>query len=63
MKSELSSVHLCVLANKWGLGLLSVHQDSRADPFGSWSMVALLGLREHAGSKTYTDMFKLKKYK
>ena len=36
------SKHECVLANEWGLGLLSVHQDSGADPFGWWSMVALL---------------------
>ena len=39
MKPELGSVDLvgksgteCVLANKWGLGLLSVRQDGEADP-------------------------------
>ena len=51
MKSELGSMDLkemcgtdCVLVNKWGLGLLSVHQDDGADPFVWWSMVNLLGL-------------------
>ena len=41
MKPELGSLDLvgksgteCVLANKWGLGLLSVRQDGEADPLG-----------------------------
>ena len=38
-----------MLANKWGLGLLSVRQDGGADPFGWLSMVTLLGLWRHAG--------------
>ena len=36
------SKHECALTNEWGLGLLPVRQDSRADPFGWRSMVALL---------------------
>ena len=38
-----------MLATEWGLGLLSVHQDSGAGPFGWWPMIALLGLWGHAG--------------
>ena len=56
MKPELGSVDLvekseteCVLANKWGLGLLSVRQDGEADPLGCWSVVTLLGLWGNAG--------------
>ena len=56
MKPELGSLDLvgksgteCVLANKWGLGLLSVRQDGEADPLGWWSMVTLLGLWGQAG--------------
>ena len=56
-----------MLANEWGLRLLSVHQDSRVDPFGWQSMVDLLGLCEHTGMERcetlgikHTDMFKLK---
>ena len=55
MKPELGSVDLVgksgtkfVLANKWGLGLLSVSQDGKADPLGWWSMVTLLGVWGHA---------------
>ena len=51
MKPELGSMDLvgksgteCVLANKWGLGLLSLRQDGVADSFGWCSMVTLLGL-------------------
>ena len=50
MKPELGSMDLvgksgtgCVLANKWGLGFLSVGQDGGADPFGWCSMVTLWG--------------------
>ena len=39
----------CLLANKWGLGLLSVRRDGEADPLGWWYMVTLLGLWGHAG--------------
>ena len=52
MEPELGSVDFvkkggkCVLANERGLGWLLVRQDSRADPFGWWSMVALLSLWE-----------------
>ena len=56
-----------MLANEWGLGLLSVCQDSKADTFGWQSMVVLLSLWEHTRKErcetlemTYTDMFKLK---
>ena len=55
MEPELGSVDFvkkggkCVLANERGLGLLLVRQDSRADPFGWWSMVALLSLWGHTG--------------
>ena len=41
--------HECVLSNEWGLGLLSVRNDSKADSFVWRSMVALLGLWGHAG--------------
>ena len=58
MKPELGSVDLVgksgtefVLANKWRLGLLSVHQDGEADPLGWWSMVTPLGLWAHAGTE------------
>ena len=54
VKPELGSMDLvgksgteCVLANKWGLSLLSVRQDGGADPFGWCSMVTLLGLWGH----------------
>ena len=60
MKSELGSMDLkemcgtdCMLVNKWGLGLLSVHQDDGADPFVWWSMVNLLGLWGHAGMERH----------
>ena len=35
------------LADNWGLGLLSVRQESRADPFRWLSMVALMSPLEH----------------
>ena len=38
-----------VLPNEWGLGLISIRQDSKADLFRWQSMVTLLGLWEHAG--------------
>ena len=41
------SKHEFALANERGLGLLSVSQDSRADPLGWRSMVALLIPWEH----------------
>ena len=51
MKPELGSMDLvgksdteCMLANKWGLGFLSVRQDGGADLFGWCSMVTLMGL-------------------
>ena len=73
MKSELGTVDLvgkseteCVLANRCGLGLLSVRQDGGADLFGWWSMVTLLCLWGHAGMERreilgikHLDMFKL----
>ena len=56
MKPELGSIDLvgksgteCVLANKNGLGLLSVRQDGWADPLWVVFMVTLLGLCRHAG--------------
>ena len=58
MERELGSVdfvgeewnkHECALANVWGIGLLSVRQYCRADPFGWRSVVALLSLWEHTG--------------
>ena len=40
-----------MLTIEWGLGLLSVRQDSGADLFGWWSMVALFGLCGDAGTE------------
>ena len=39
-------MHECVPINKWGLRLLFADQDSRANPLGWQSMVALLCLWE-----------------
>ena len=75
VRPELGSIDLvgksgteCVLANKKGLGLLSVHQDGGADPlwvvFHGWS-AGPVGARWggktwNIGNKTYIDMFKLR---
>ena len=52
---RVEQTQLCVgvLANERGLGLVSVHQDSRADRFWWQSMVALLSLWEHTGMERY----------
>ena len=42
-----------VLANEWGLGLLSVRQDSRADLFAWWIIVVLLSQWQNAGMDRY----------
>ena len=42
-----------VLANEWGLGLLSVRQDSRADLFAWWIIVVLLSQWENTGMERY----------
>ena len=48
--------HECVLPNEYGLGLLSLHQDSKADPFEWHSMVVLLGLCGHAGMERFETL-------
>ena len=56
--------HECVLANKWGLGFLSVNQDGGADPFW-WGcsagaiVVRWDGKMRNIGNQAHKDMFKL----